>query len=131
MGAEENEIYAGKEAEVIDYPGSSESDIEQPTRLEILLDQDLVFLEQKARKAVDRIKKYESKRSALNEQIAAIRSDLESLGIPKKTLALALSVSKMTDEQLDGFWLALQVMLKAVDRPISKQEIQMDLFADL
>lgn len=106
---------------------SGENDSEK-SRLQQLQGQDLQFLVNRCKTAVAKLAQGEKDRDSVNATMQAEREQLEALGISKKALALALQVSKMNDEQLDGFWLALQIMLKAIDRPITKDDMQMDMF---
>lgn len=98
------------------------------SRREWLLDQDMAALLEQCRKAVDKISTKESKRSEINAGIKAEREKLEALGITKKALSLAGQVAKMTEDQRDGFFLSLQIMLKAIDCPIKQDELQLDMF---
>ena len=100
------------------------------TRLGKLKSQDIPALLETCKKAISDIDQHTNERSQANAEIKAIRERLETYGIGKKALALAIQVSKMDERQIDGFWLALQVLLKAIDKPISINEIQMDLFAE-
>jgi len=63
-----------------------------------------------------RISEFELERGETNAEIKLIRESLEAVGIPKKSLAFALAVSKMTEDQMDGFYLALHYLLKSIDR---------------
>jgi hypothetical protein len=102
---------------------------DEPTRLQQLMDQDSAFLIKRCRSTLEKISQTESKRTALNDEIKAKREEMEAMGIPKKALSLAGQVAKMSEDQLDGFWLALQILLVAIDRPIRTDDVQMDLFA--
>lgn len=113
---------------VAETPQAEHSDHE--TRLEQLKGTDIDFLLNECKTAISEIDTLSSKRSEANADIKAIREKLESYGIPKKSLAMALQVSKMNDDQLDGFWLAMQILLKAINRPLRADEMQIDLFAD-
>jgi len=75
------------------------------------------------KKAVEDLLAYEKDRSSVNADMQAIREDLQSKGIPKKALAAAINVSKMTEKEMDGFDAAYRILRDAIDKPI-----QSDLF---
>ncbi|MBT8046523.1 MAG: hypothetical protein KJN67_05095 [Pontiella sp.] len=101
---------------------------ETESRLEALKGQELDFLIARCKTAVGKLQQGEKDRQSVNATMQAEREALEALGITKKALSLALQVSKMDDDALDGFWLALQILLKAIEKPIKADELQADLF---
>lgn len=75
---------------------------------------------------IETILQYEQERRETNSEITAIREQLESVGISKKALGMALQVSKMSPDQLDGFDLAYRILRRAIGQPM-----QMDIFDQL
>ncbi len=71
--------------------------------------------------AIQDIKQFETERSEINAEITSVREKLETMGISKKALAMAISVSKMTIDQMDGFDLAYSILRRAIAMPIQDE----------
>jgi len=93
------------------------------TREEKMAGSGLTELQKAAYEAIQEICGYEKSRSEINAKIQAVRERLESKGISKKSLAVALMVSKMNEDHLDGFDTAYLICRKAINLPV-----QSDMF---
>lgn len=72
------------------------------------------------KEAIDELNDYSDDRTSINDSMNAIRSKLQAKGISKKALAIAVQISKMEDDELDGLWLSLDILSEAINRPIQK-----------
>jgi len=81
---------------------------------------------QQCRDGIETITDYEKDRQAINSEIQAIRENLESLGIGKKPLAMAIGYSKLNTKQREGFDLAYSILRQAIGDSIK----QVDMFYD-
>lgn len=93
------------------------------TREEIMKNEGMTELQKECATAMREIKTGETKRSEINNQIQAVRERMEAKGISKKALAMAIQVSKMNEDDLDGFDTAYLILRKAIELPV-----QSDMF---
>lgn len=112
-----------EEQEQADKRDTAANDAKKASREEILHEQDFDDLESMIRESVAEMKSLDGDGKTINSQRSVVRDKLESRGISRRAFAMAVSISKMTEEQLDGFFVALQICCKAIDRPI-----QTDMF---
>lgn len=94
------------------------------------MSQDLEKLKAKIKVAYDKINRAKDRRSSANDSIAAVRSELEEAGIPRKALAAALSYCSMDVEAREGFDLAYAVIREALDLPVNDQGSIIDYIAE-
>ncbi len=78
-----------------------------------------------SRRRVDELK---ADRAALNEDIASIRADMVTKGIPKAAFDMALRYMGWDEDKREGFDLAYSICREAMGAPVDAQG---DLFADL
>jgi len=104
---------------------SAEAKIEKP-RQDKLERADIGDVLKECKDAIETITQYEKDRSEVNAEISAVREKLEALGISKKALSMAISYSKMSTDQRDGFDLAYKILRKAIGEPMR----QIDMFKD-
>lgn len=79
---------------------------------------------------VDGIAKIEGEienRQAANDAIAAVKSDLEAKGVPKKALNMAMQYMAMDSDKREGFDVAYGIVREAMGMPVVGQG---DLFED-
>ena len=93
----------------------------KPTREEKMKGEGLSELQKAAFEAIQEITNLEKSRSEVNAKIQAIRERLEAKGISKKSLAVALMVSKMNEDHLDGFDTAYLICRKAINLPVQSE----------
>lgn len=67
------------------------------------------------------------KRQSANEAIAAVKSDLEAKGVPKKALNMAMQYMAMDSDKREGFDVAYGIVREAMGMPVIGQG---DLFED-
>lgn len=60
------------------------------------------------------------RRKQANDDIAAVRSTLESKGIPKKALAMALAYQSLDPDDRQGFDVAYDIVREAVGLPVQE-----------
>ena len=70
---------------------------------------------------VKRINAEKEKRTACNEQIAAIKSDLEAKGVHKKALDMAMTYMNMDPDKREGFDIAYDIVREAIGLPVTAQ----------
>ena len=73
--------------------------------------------------AILELSNFEKRRSEINAQMQAVRERLEAKGISKRSLAVAVMVSKMNEDHLEGFDTAYLICRKAIKLPV-----QSDMF---
>lgn len=78
-------------------------------------------LKREVRAGVDRITKLKEDRTAVNEAIAAIRSDLVAKGIHKKALDMAMTYMLMDPDKREGFDIAYDIVREAIGLPFNPQ----------
>lgn len=83
----------------------------------------LTALKDEIKKGVDAILSAADVRAEANADLEAIRANLESKGIKRKALAMAISYSKMDEDQRRGFDTAYELVREAIGLPL-----QRDLF---
>jgi len=71
-------------------------------------------LEKEVSQAIDRIQDRKKDRSAINDDIAAIRSGLEAKGIRKKALDMGIMYLEMDERDREGFDLAYDIVRAAI-----------------
>lgn len=103
----------------------SEAAIEKPMTNKIK-GGDVNNIIQKCREAIEAITDFEVDRKEINAEITAVRERLETLGIGKKPLSMAISYSKLNTEQREGFDLAYSILRQAIGEGIK----QVDMFYD-
>lgn len=83
-------------------------------------------LKQDVKKGVEKIEALKLDRSAINEKIGAVRSDLEAKGIPKKCLDMAMQYLNMDPDKREGFDIAYEIVREAIDLPLQTAQMNMD-----
>lgn len=96
------------------------NDDDKPTRDNHLRSQKRSDLVKECKDSIDSLKDYEADRTSVNDDMNAIRSRLQAKGISKKALSMAIQISKMEEDELDGLWLSLDILSEAINRPIQK-----------
>lgn len=86
----------------------------------------LTKLKQDIVEGIQKISQQKQERQACNEEISAIRADLEAKGIPKKALDMAMQYMNMDPDKREGFDVAYDIVREAVGLPYDAQG---DLFA--
>lgn len=81
----------------------------------------LTELQKTAHEGIQEITNFEKTRSEINAKIQEVRQRLEAKGISKKALAVALMVSKMNEDHLDGFDTAYLICRKAINLPVQSE----------
>ncbi len=81
----------------------------------------LTELQKVAYEGIQEIAGYELTRKEINSKIQEVRERLEAKGISKKALAVALMVSKMNEDHLDGFDTAYLICRKAINLPVQSE----------
>lgn len=118
------EAIDGKVGGRLDPEGKRKSDAtnddDKPTRDDQLRSQKRTDLVKECKAAISDLSDCESDRTSTNDDMNAIRSRLQAKGISKKALAIAITISKMDEDELDGLWLSLDILSEAIDRPIQK-----------
>lgn len=76
---------------------------------------------------VQRIQAEKEKRTACNEEIAAVKADLVAKGVHKKALDMAMTYMAMDADKREGFDVAYDIVREAIGMPISAQG---DMFED-
>lgn len=84
--------------------------------------EDLIAL---GREVLDEISDLKDDRKLANDAMAAARAKMVTKGIPKAALALIEKVRNMEDDELDGFWLAVDILSESIGRPL---KAQLDMF---
>lgn len=98
---------------------------EELTREQQLRSQNRDDLVELGRNALEEMAVLKDERKACNDEMNAVRSKLVTKGIPKEALALIEKVNKMDEDQLDGFWLAVDILSESIGRRLSAQ---LDMF---
>jgi len=114
------EVVDGTHSSAADRDEASKAaanDDKKETRLEQLSKQNLKQLQTKVATAVRKIREFESDRSEVSADMQSERQQMEAMGISKKALAMAIAVSKMSEDEMDGFDLAYDICRKAIKRP--------------
>ena len=82
-------------------------------------------------KGIGQIEGLKDKRAAINEKIAAVRSDLEAKGIKKAALDMAMTYLNWDEDKREGFDIAYQIVRDAMDAPLVSTQMDMsELMAD-
>lgn len=81
----------------------------------------LTVVKDQVAQGVKKIKDAKLQRKKANEQIAAVRSDLETYGIPKKALATAMAYVELNPEDREGFDLAYEIVRETLGYPVNAQ----------
>ena len=97
------------------------------SRKDMLLNQDMDDLVAYCKEQLEETAALEDERKAVNAEITAIRANLEKRGVSKKAFSAALTVSKLKDDEMDGYDFAVAVLRKAMNRPVETLP-QMDMF---
>jgi len=87
-------------------------------------------LKEDVKNGVGRINAEKDKRTAANEEIAAIKSDLETKGIPKKALDMAMTYMNMDPDKRQGFDVAYEIVREAIGMPIASDQHEIDFEAE-
>lgn len=80
-------------------------------------------LKRDVKSGVERIEKLKEERSAVNDKIASIRTDLQAKGIHKMALDMAMKYLNMDPDKREGFDIAYDIVREAIELPV-----QVDLF---
>ena len=72
-------------------------------------------------KGVEEINRHKEKRAAINDQIAAVRSDLKAKGIPKQAIDWAMTYLDWDEDKRDGFDVAYDIVREALGAPVQAQ----------
>lgn len=83
-------------------------------------------LKRDVKTGVERIESLKDDRSAINDDIAAIRSDLQAKGIHKTALDMAMKYLNMDPDKREGFDVAYDIVREAIELPVDHR----DLFDD-
>lgn len=78
-------------------------------------------------KGVARINAEKDKRTAANQEIAAIKADLEAKGIHKVSLDMAMKYINMDPDKREGFDIAYSLVREAIGMPVVSDQSEMDL----
>lgn len=84
----------------------------------------LTGLKKDISEALGKLKQLRNERSDVNADMASIRADLESKGIPKKALAAAITYMNMDPEDREGFDLAYALVREAGGLPLQEDLFQ-------
>lgn len=101
-----------------------ENPIEQ-SRLDQLLEHDRRALVEDCRTAIISLNNFADDRSATSADMNSIRKQLYAKGISKDALKAALCVSKLKDDDLDGFDLSLSVLREAIGKPVDVAQMRL------
>lgn len=82
-------------------------------------------LKDDAKQAIDKINTLKSERQSINEQIGAIRANMESKGIPKPALDMAMRYLGWEPEKREGFDLAYAIVREAGGLPVAPDLVDM------
>ena len=74
---------------------------------------------------VEKINSHIEDRTAANEAIAAVKSDLQAKGVHKKALNMAMTYMNMDPDNREGFDIAYDIVREAIGLPVTAQA---DLF---
>lgn len=66
----------------------------------------------------EKMKKLEAKRSALNDELKAARSKIETKGIPIESIKMAFKLYKMDLTQMQESIIGMALCMKATDQPV-------------
>lgn len=77
--------------------------------------------------ARDRIIELEKERKAINDEITAIRADLEAKGLPKKAQAAALAYFKLDADQRKGFDEGYLLLREGMGLPMKGAQLDLAL----
>lgn len=87
----------------------------------------LTALKAEISEAVSKIESLKADRASVNDDIAAIRSDLAAKGIPKKCLDMAMAYMNMDADKREGFDIAYGIVREAIGLPFDGQGELFDL----
>lgn len=82
----------------------------------------ITSLKKDIKAGVDKIENLKADRTALNEEIASVRSDLQAKGIPKAALDMAMKYMNFDPEKREGFDMAYDIVREAIDLPIDANQ---------
>ncbi len=80
-------------------------------------------LEKDVKEGVDKIESLKLDRTSLNEEIGAVKADLEAKGIPKKALDMAMTYLNMDPDKREGFDIAYDIVREAIDLPVEHPDL--------
>ncbi len=81
-------------------------------------DHNLTKLKKDVKNGVDELVNLKTERASINEAMGAVRADLETKGIPKKALQMAMTYMNMDPDKREGFDIAYQIVREAMDLPL-------------
>ena len=82
-------------------------------------------------KGVGSINELKLERTSINEQIGALRSDLEAKGIKKQALDMAMTYMNWDEDKREGFDIAYTIVREALGAPLATDQMDMhDIMAD-
>ena len=76
-------------------------------------------------KGVDSINELKLERTSINEQIGALRSDLEAKGIKKQALDMAMTYMNWDEDKREGFDIAYTIVREALGAPMVSDQMDM------
>jgi len=76
------------------------------------------------RKAAEQVAELKEQRTAINEQIGAIRADVAAKGVPKKAFDQACAYVAMDEDKREGFDAAYQITREALGQPVQGDMFQ-------
>lgn len=109
----------------VDIDNVGEENPEERSRLDQLLEHDRQTLVEDCRTAIISLNSFAVDRSSTNADMTSIREQLYAKGISKDALKAALCVSKLKDDDLDGFDLSLSILREAIGKPVDVAQMRL------
>jgi len=78
-------------------------------------------LKEDAQRGVQKINQLKDDRTAINEEIAAVKADLQAKGIHKKALDMAMTYMNMDPDKREGFDVSYDIVREAIGLPVKAQ----------